>query len=178
MKNTEELKLIRDLKRNRENSYERAIEMYGDKLLKIVYLIIKDLAISEEIVQETFLKVFKNIHSFKGNSSLYTWIYQIALNLSRDHLRRNVEFPIYNEYIGSEANIEDTIINDENREILKKQISKLNDIYRESIILFYFEEMSISEISEVLEEKEGTIKSRLSRARSILRESMEEEEMI
>lgn len=178
MKNTEELKLIRDLKRNRENSYERAIEMYGDKLLKIVYLIIKDLAISEEIVQETFLKVFKNIHSFKGNSSLYTWIYQIALNLSRDHLRRNVGFPIYNEYIGSEANIEDTIINDENREILKKQISKLNDIYRESIILFYFEEMSISEISEVLEEKEGTIKSRLSRARSILRESMEEEEMI
>lgn len=178
MKNTEELKLIRDLKKNNENAYERAIELYGDKLLKTVYLIVKDLVIAEDIVQETFLKVFKNIYSFKGNSLLYTWIYQIALNLSRDHLRRNVEFPIYNEHIGSEENIEDTIINDENRELLKKQISKLNDIYRESIILFYFEDMSIKEISKVLEEKEGTIKSRLSRARSILRESMQEEEMI
>lgn len=177
LNNRETEKLIKNLKRNRESAYEKVLELYGDKLLKTSYLILKDLDMAEDIVQETFIKVFKNINSFKGNSSLYTWIYKIALNLCRDKLRRETELPIFDDYLEASENIEDIIINNENKEMLKKHLSNLNTIYREALILFYFEDMSIKEISVVLEEKEGTIKSRLSRGRVILREYMDKEEV-
>lgn len=177
LNNREMAKLIKSLKKNRESAYEKVLELYGDKLLKTSYLILKDLDMAEDIVQETFIKVFQNINSFKENSSLYTWIYKIALNLCRDKLRRETELPIFYEYLESGENIEDIIIDNENKEVLSKHLSDLNAIYRDSLILFYFEDMSIKEISEVLEEKEGTVKSRLSGGRVILKELMDKEEV-
>jgi len=76
-----EKRLIKKLKKGKEEAYKEVLDLYGNRLLKTCYLILKDKDEAEDIVQETFLKVFRQIGAFKGDSSIYTWIYQIAINL-------------------------------------------------------------------------------------------------
>lgn len=167
-----EEKLIKALKRGKEEAYNELINTYGNKLLKTCFLIIKDEKEAEDIVQETFIKVFKHIKNFKGNSSIYTWIYKIAQNTIIDRYRNNIITIPYEDYNDSEDNIEEIVIDKENKAILKEELNKINFIYKQVLVLFYFDEFSIREISEILDEKEGTIKSKLSRGRKILGENL------
>ncbi|HBV68475.1 MAG TPA: hypothetical protein DEF04_10020 [Clostridiales bacterium] len=171
MKVAEKL-LIRELKRGREDAYKQLVEEYGNRLLRTCYLILRDREEAEDVVQETFVRVFRKIEEFRGESGLYTWIYTIALNLSRDRLRKRMDFSIFeNERIcniNSEIHIEKVI----DRDLLKRELDEISPIYREVLVLFYFEELSVKEISQLLDEKEGTVKSKLSRGRNILKESL------
>ena len=164
--------LIKNLKQGREDAYRQLVEEYGNKLLKTCYLILKDKEEAEDVVQETFIRVFNKIDTFKEKSGLYTWIYAIALNLSRDRMRMKQDMlELNDEMIGNndlEAQVEMNI----DRELLRKGIFEMNSLYREVLVLFYFEELSIKEISNLLNEKEGTIKSKLFRGRNILKESL------
>lgn len=164
--------LIKNLKKGREDAYRQIVEEYGNRLLRTCYLILKDREEAEDVVQETFIKVFRNIDSFRENSNLYTWIYTIALNLSRDRLRKKQDmFTIEVDLVGNndvEYEVEKSI----DKELLRKELFEINSLYREVLVLFYFEELSIKEISNLLNEKEGTIKSKLSRGRNILKESL------
>jgi len=164
--------LIKNLKQGKEDAYRQLVEEYGNKLFKTCCLILKDREEAEDVVQETFIRVFNKIDTFKEKSGLYTWIYAIALNLSRDRMRVKQDMlELKDELIGNndlEAQVEMNI----DRELLRKEIFGMNSIYREVLVLFYFEELSIKEISNLLNEKEGTIKSKLSRGRNILRESL------
>ncbi len=169
---TAEKLLIKNLKRGREEAYRQLIEEYGNKLLRTCYLILNDREEAEDVVQETFIKVFNKIDTFKEKSGLYTWIYAIALNLSRDRMRTKQDMlELKDEWIGNddvELHVEINI----DREQLRKEIFEMNSLYREVLVLFYYEELSIREISNLLNEKEGTIKSKLSRGRNMLKESL------
>lgn len=164
--------LIKNLKKGREDAYRQLVEEYGNKLLKTCYLILRDREEAEDVVQETFIRVFSKIDTFKEKSGLYTWIYAIALNLSRDKMRvRQDMLELKDELIGNndlEAQVEMNI----DKELLRKEIFEMNSLYREVLVLFYFEELSIKEISNLLNEREGTIKSKLFRGRNILKESL------
>ncbi len=170
-----EKELINNLKKGSEIAYKEVIDLYGDQLLRTCYLILKNKEDAEDVVQETLIRVFKNIKNFREDSKLYTWIYQIALNLSRDILRKKVDFlSLKDEWIGGEdphLDIEKTI----DKELLKDGLKALSPIYNEVLVLFYLREFSIKEISQMLETNEGTIKSRLSRARTILKNDLEKE---
>ena len=164
--------LIKNLKQGKEDAYRQLVEEYGNKLFKTCCLILKDREEAEDVVQETFIRVFNKIDTFKEMSGLYTWIYAIALNLSRDRMRMKQDtLELRDELIGSD-NLEAQVESSIDRELLRKEIFEMNSIYREVLVLFYFEEFSIKEISNLLNEKEGTIKSKLSRGRNILRESL------
>jgi RNA polymerase sigma-70 factor (ECF subfamily) len=164
--------LIKNLKKGREDAYRQLVDEYGNKLLRTCYLILKDREEAEDVVQETFIKVFKKIDTFKEKSGLYTWIYSIALNLSRDKMRiKQDTLTLIDEWIGND-DVESHVEMKIDRELLRKEIFEMNSLYREVLVLFYFEEFSIKEISNLLNEKEGTIKSKLSRGRNILRESL------
>lgn len=164
--------LIRNLRKGREEAYRQVIEEYGNKLLKTCYLILKDREEAEDVVQETFIKVFKKIDTFKEKSGLYTWIYAIALNISRDRMRMKQDIlELKDEWIGND-NVESQVEMNIDKELLRKEIFEMNSLYREVLVLFYFEELSIKEISNLLNEKEGTIKSKLFRGRNILKESL------
>lgn len=168
-----EKELIRKLKKGNEDAYIYLLDTYGSRLLKTCYLVLKDEKEAEDVVQETFLRVFSQINSFRENSSLYTWVYRIALNLCKDKRKTIREFEIYEDIVESKERVEDVVFDNIDREILRKELFNLNSIYKEILILFYFEELSIREISQILEEKEGTIKSRLSRGRLILKDAIE-----
>lgn len=171
-KNTER-DLIKRLKRRDEKAYEDVLDLYGNRLFKTCYLILKDEKEAEDVVQETYLRLFNNIDKFKGKSSLYTWIYRIALNISKDKLRTSNDFFLLDEFLESDEMVEQEVLDIIDREVLRKELFNLDHIYKEVLILFYFEELSIKEIMDILDEKEGTIKSRLSRGRILLREKIE-----
>ena len=167
-----EKELIKMLKKGKEEAYYELINLYGNKLLRTCYLMIKDEKESEDIVQETFINVFKYIKNFKGESSLYTWIYRISQNITKDRLKTKVTIvPYEDNEIESNSPENITIINID-REALRTELDKLSFIYKQVLVLFYFDDLSIKEISEILDEKEGTIKSKLSRGRNLLREAL------
>lgn len=164
--------LIKNLKKGREDAYRQVVEEYGNRLLRTCYLILKDREEAEDVVQETFIKVFQKMDSFRENSNLYTWIYTIALNLSRDRLRKKQDMlTLEDEWVGNN-DVEYEVEKGVDRELLRKELFAINSLYREVLVLFYFEELSVKEISNLLNEKEGTIKSKLSRGRNILKESL------
>ncbi len=126
----------------------------------------------EDILQETFLKAFKNIDSFKGNSGYYTWVYSIARNLSIDEFRKRK-----NEFNRSSIPVEEFEIEsdeftvDDNREeilMLRKAISELPELLRSVVIMKIMDGMNYSEISEVLDVNQQTLKNRMYRARKEL----------
>lgn len=164
--------LIKNLKKGKEEAYRQLIEEYGNKLLRTCYLILKNKEEAEDLVQETFIKVFNKIDTFEEKSGLYTWIYAIALNLCRDRMRAKEDFiELKDQLIGNE-DVEAQIEINIDRELLRKEIFEMNPLYREILVLFYYEDLSIREISNLLDEKEGTIKSKLSRGRNILKEGL------
>lgn len=166
--------LIKNLKNKKEEAYIEIINLYGNKLLKTLYLMTKDEKEAEDIVQETFIKVFKYIDNFRGDSSIYTWIYKIAQNIVKDRLSSKISTIPYEDIEFASENTEDISIKNIDKEILRMELDNLKFIYKQVIILFYFEELSIKEIAAILEEKEGTIKSKLSRARVLLKKALEE----
>nr|WP_281420238.1 RNA polymerase sigma factor [Tissierella simiarum] len=169
-----EKNLIKELKKGKEEAYVSLLKNYGNRLIKTCYLMLKDEKDAEDIVQETFIKVFSHINSFKGASSLYTWIYRIAINLCKDRLKTKREYLPYEEWIETEDSVEEIVLLSIDIDNLRKALWSLSPIYNEVLILFYFEELSIKEIGEILDEKEGTVKSKLSRGRMALKKALEE----
>lgn len=158
---------------NRDDSaFETLMDRYGSRLLKVCYLFLRENSLAEDAVQEVFIQIYKSIHRFNHKASLYTWIYKIAINKCRDILRKHEEYYVPTDIglITSDTDLEQETLLQLKRGSIREIVSKLPPLYREVVILFYFEDLSIKEISAILEEKENTIKSRLLRARNILKE--------
>lgn len=164
--------LIKGLKKGKEDAYRQVVCDCGNKLLGTCFLMLGNREEAEDVVQETFIRVFEKIGDFKENSGLYTWIYTIALNLSRDRLRKRADLLVLQDEWPGDDDVESYVEGSIDREILKNELFKLHPMYMEVMVLFYFEELSIREISILLNEKEGTIKSRLSRGRNILKDNL------
>jgi RNA polymerase sigma-70 factor (ECF subfamily) len=126
------------------------------------------------VSQETFFKAFRSIHEFSGRANVGTWLYRIAVNESLQHLRRNKAArwkPLSTEPVdGSVSASERT----QQHEILERAIAMLAPELRAILVLRETEDLSYSEISETLQISEGTVASRISRARQELRERLEE----
>lgn len=150
---------------------ERIVNEYGDALLRMCFLYLKDHAIAEDAVQETFLRAFRHQDGFRGESSVKTWITRIAINVCKDMLtdpwtrhRSDGELPV-------EAAPEPDI-SSEDRYVISDKIANLPPKYKEVILLHYYQELKLGEIAEILGESEATIKTRLKRARDRLRSEL------
>lgn len=164
--------LVEGIINREESAFEMLMSMYGDRLFKVCCLILKETSLAEDVVQEVFIQIYKSIYSFNHRSSLYTWIYKITINKCRDMLKKheNYNMPLDMEQIIDDTDIENETLERLKRDNIREIVSMLPPIYREIVILFYFEDLSIKEISMILKEKENTIKSRLLRARNILKD--------
>lgn len=126
----------------------------------------------EDIVQETFIKAWKNRENFKGNSQIRTWLYRIAMNCCYDYLKKN-------QPMGQGEDV-DTLPVESSDDLEVKQIidlglSKMSGEQRESFVLFYKMGLTQKEIAELREIPEGTVKSQLFSAREIFSKVMEKE---
>ncbi len=144
------------------------VDEYGDSLLRMCFLYLKDIHLAEDAVQDTFIKVYKNYTNFKGDSEEKTWVIRIAINICKNYLRsswwKRIDEAAVLESITA-SNSTDTLED----EALLLEIMKLSPKYKEVILLFYYQDMKIREISETLSIHEATVSVRLMRAREILK---------
>lgn len=158
---------------------DEIMNTYGQEILQLSFSYVKNKELAEDLTQEIFVKCYRSLHTFGGKAKFRTWLWRIAANHCRDYLKswynKNVITsdyqPIYDS-VPSES-VEETIIQEEQDEQLAAAVMALPIDYREVIYLFYFEEMTIKEISSVIEVKENTIKTRLKRAKELLKQRLE-----
>ena len=180
--------LVQRAKDDDRDAMRQLIERYQRRLLGVVIGVVKNPEDAREVVQETFVRVFRNLDGFKGDSSFYTWVYRIAVNLSIDHQRREakrtaVEFdeniPTSDDPIGWGGetlgrNPFDHVRSRELGEKIFEAIEGLTPNHRAVILLREIEGFSYEEISEVLECSMGTVMSRLHYARKRLQSLLTE----
>jgi RNA polymerase sigma-70 factor (ECF subfamily) len=166
---------------------EIMIERYKTPLYRFCHHLTSNKYDCEDLFQETWVRVVKNINSFDQDKNFETWLCTIAVNCYKDRYRRSKRWlNRIKDYFTNEdkeqemenaasldPSPEEQIVAVEMRESLREQINKLDDIYKLPIILFYFKNMCHNDISEVLGIPVGTVKSRLNTGRSKLKAMME-----
>jgi len=183
----EEDALLTGLCHGDDLAYEILIQRYQQPVYNLVCRLMNDPSDAADIVQEVFLKVFRNIRSFRGGSSLKTWIYRIAVNEAYNHRRwysrhQRQEVPIAPEE-GAQAYADsladpgrtpfDQALDQETRALVEQALEKLNPKFRAAVVLRDIEDLSYEEIAAVLEISLGTVKSRILRGRESLRKVLE-----
>ncbi len=184
----EEEALVAGLRLGAEESYETLITKYQQPVYSLVCRLMSDPADTSDVVQEVFLKIFRNIGHFRGGSSLKTWIYRIAVNEAHNHRRwfsrhqgPEVGFVSGEDTLGPhEENFADPgrspfdlALNHETRVLVEDALAKLNPKFRAAVVLRDIEDLSYEEIAAVLDVSLGTVKSRILRGRDALRKILE-----
>ncbi|MFC5468486.1 sigma-70 family RNA polymerase sigma factor [Cohnella suwonensis] len=165
-----------------EAALHALMERYGDEMTRTAYLLTRDRQAAEEATMDAFVQAFGRIRQLKHPDKLRSWLLRIVANRCRMRMRawswRRV-FPFADVdrlSVATATDPENLLLAEWRSERLSDAILRLDYKYREPIVLYYFNEMSVSEIAEQTSEKENTIKSRLARARAKLKEWLEEEE--
>ncbi len=175
--------------RNRDEAAIRAIiRQNNQRLFRIVRAIVKDDAEAEDIVHETYIRAFTGLGKFRGDSRISTWLTRIAINEAYGRLRRRrptVEFDSIDEAQIPDAEIipfpswaaqgdpERTMARHEINQILERAIDALPEAFRIVLVARLVEEMSIEETASLLGLRPETVKTRLHRARALLRADLE-----
>ena len=168
------------------NSFSILVEKYQNMVFGLALKMLKHREESEEVSQDTFIKVYKNLSKFHGESKFSTWVYRITYNTCLDRIKKNSKYnndveinDITLNQIYQTESIYDSLENKERSKIIKECINKLPEEERVIMHLFYFEELSLKEIVEIVSMTEGNVKVKLFRARkklfSIFKESVEPE---
>jgi RNA polymerase sigma-70 factor (ECF subfamily) len=183
----EDLRLVEGLREGSERSYEDLIGRFQQPVYTLALRLLNDQSEASDVVQEVFLKVFRNIGSFRGQSTLKTWIYRITVNEAHNarrwffrHRRREVELDTNPE----EARNWKEIIPDRSRSpfevafdreqhvMIEAALEKINPIFREAVVLRDITDLAYEEIAEILGVSLGTVKSRILRGREALRDEL------
>ena len=180
---------MRDLRRQDEDAFEEMVNKYQHRVFNIVYRVLGDREEAEDVAQEVFVAVFKHVDGFRGDSKFSTWLFRIATNRAKNRVkylaRRNhqkhqdiddtPESNIEENPVGGKTSRPDKkAMGNELQEIVQEGLQELNDKHRTVIVLRDVENLTYTEISEVLEVAEGTVKSRLYRARSQLKDFVDD----
>lgn len=168
--------------RSKEAILEDLMARYGTKVVRLAYTYVKDRAKAEDIAQDVFIKCFEKIDQFRGESGLQTWVYRITVNLCKDYLKswhvRHVFFGAKKTEIApiTEATPEASFLTRTEQRRLSEFVLGLPIKYREIIIFYYYEDLSVQEIALMTDLQENTVKTRLRRARLKLRQMYERSE--
>lgn len=162
---------------DRAAALEALMETYGTRILHLAYSYLRDRHLAEDVAQEVFIRAYRNWQEFRGESSVYTWLYRITVNLCKDKkrsawLRRfflTAEDGRFEEPVeGPEPQVAER----EGQQELLAQVLALPEIYREVLFLHYYEDFSVTEISDLIGLNANTVKTRLRRGRQLLKERL------
>ena len=180
----DDLRLIEGLRAAEESAYEELIQRFQGPVYNLAWRLLNDPADAGDVVQEVFLKIFRNVGSFRGDSTLRTWVYRIAVNESHNRRRwlfrhRRGETGIEESYDDSDVRERplmdegetpfDFTVNREAQILLEEGLEAINPVFRAALVLREMEDLSYEEIAAVLEVSIGTVKSRILRGRDALR---------
>jgi RNA polymerase sigma-70 factor, ECF subfamily len=157
------------------SAFESIVRRWQGPLINLAYRFCRDRDRAEDMAQEAFLRAYRTLHQWRGDSAFSTWLFALATNLFRSELRR---IPAFTESLDDIVEPKDPrpidggLEQERRDEIIRRAVAALPPIYRDAMILFYFHEMDIPSASRSLSLPEGTVKARLSRGREILRSKL------
>lgn len=151
--------------------YFVVVERYQAKLSRYINSIVHDHTKAVDILQETFIKAFINLRSFDNKKKFSSWIYRIAHNEAINAIKKNNKEVSFEEDfdIQSDENITDNFEKKEIASKVEKCISKMSLIYSEPLVLYSIEDKSYEEISDILRIPMGTVATRISRAKILMK---------
>ena len=157
-----------DSAQNHDCEFERLVHEHQKKLLRMCYLYLRDKTLAEDAVQETFIKVYRNMQSFRGESSEKTWLMKIAMNTCHD-IHRSNWFKMIDPRYTPDMLPEASEPFDQKEEDLVAEIMQLPLKLREVILLYYYQDMTVTEIADSLGISQSSVSGRLKRGRDKLR---------
>jgi RNA polymerase sigma-70 factor (ECF subfamily) len=184
----EEAPLVAELQAGSEEAFTYLLGVYQNPVFNLVAHILENPAEAADVLQEVFIKVFKGIRQFHGDSSLKTWIYRIAVHEASNHRRgwsrRHWHEPLSIDDSGAESVLSAAEVRAsgetpyrlleqaERQELLRRALASLAQPYRAVVVLREIEGLAYDEIAQVTGVAEGTVKSRLMRGRELLRRKL------
>jgi RNA polymerase sigma-70 factor (ECF subfamily) len=186
--------LIEQYRKGDSAAIERLVLKYQNRIYNVILKICADPEDAAELTQETFVKVIENLDRFEGRSGLYTWTFRIAVNLTLNYCQRNSKLAfrsldaehdqqddgkvkqVLKDFLSDDSS-PDPAAEAQNKELYRiaaKALMELDETHRAVIVLRDIEGMSYARIAEILDIELGTVRSRLSRARSKMRDILED----
>ena len=180
-----DLGLVKRAKAGDYQAFDLLVLKYQSRLISTAFKFVKDLQIAEDLVQDSFIKSFKSIDSFREDSTFYTWIYRITVNTSKNYLvSKKRKGEILQTDISKEENFiiepidKDTPENlfhaSQLRNIIIESLNRLGEDTKTALTLREFDGLSYEQIAEVVNCPVGTVRSRIFRGREVIDEAIKE----
>lgn len=170
--------LVEQVQKGDKNAFNLLVKKYQQKVMNLVSRYVKNQADVADVTQETFIKAYRALANFRGESQFYTWLYRIAVNTAKNHLMagsrkppgsdievEEAEFYDSGEALRENASPEKLLLTNEIRELIFKTIDQLPEELRIAIHLRELDGLSYEEIANVMDCPVGTVRSRIFRAR-------------
>jgi len=180
-----DLELVRRAQRGERAAFDLLVLRYQHKVIKLVARLLRDPAEAEDVAQEAFVKAYRALASFRGDSAFYTWLYRIAVNTARNAMASRQRRPLDYEAELSDSeqsNVESrlrhsdtpeaSVLSEEIRETVNRAVADLPEDLRTAIILREVEGLSYEEIAAAMDCPVGTVRSRIFRAREAIDRSL------
>lgn len=177
--------LVRLARGGDSRAFDALVRKYQHRILNLIGRYVSDRAAAHDVAQEAFLKAWRGLARFRGDSQFYTWLYRIAVNTAKNHLAaefRRREQPLPAAAVGEELTVEDLQVDPDTPEqeyqarqlgaAVNHALAELSEELRTAIALREIENMSYEEIAYVMECPVGTVRSRIFRARQALDEAL------
>ena len=156
----------------KEMHLEQLMNQYGDSLLRLCYLYLKDAALAQDAVQDTFVKVWKKIDTFEGRCSEKTWLCRIAINTCKDYRKSR-----WLRFVDMRRSIDEIPLPIQPVELVVRDVytavMALPEKYRVCVLLYYWQQMTLEEAAEVLGISKSTVHYRLEKAKEMLKAELE-----
>jgi RNA polymerase sigma-70 factor, ECF subfamily len=178
-------KRIKQVIKGDQDAFAEIVEIYSNSIYQLGYRMLGNRHEAEDIAQEAFIRAYVNIKSFNQDLKFSTWLFRIATNLCIDRIRKKKPdyyldaevsgtdgLTMYSQLSSKDPLPEKELESLELQESVQKEILKLPEKYRSVIVLKYIEELSLNEISEILDLPLGTVKTRIHRGREALRQQL------
>ena len=190
-----DLELVQKFQREHDQSaFDQLVERHSDRAFQLAYSILQNRQDAEEVVQDAFIRIYRSLSNFRGDSQFSTWMYRIVVNLCNNKFRWNkvrganctisIDAPLSNaegdddlrlELPSSDASPNEQAEFADLRERLEKAMATLPESYRTAVMLRNVQQLDYEEIAKILDCAVGTVKSRINRGRELLRQALKGE---
>lgn len=174
--------IIQKVIKGQQEYFSILVERYKDRIYTMAYNYTNSTSEAEDLAQEVFVKIYKKLSYFNARSKFSTWVYKVCMNVCVDWHRKNKKWKmiqlkqktedLFEDLDAKSLQVEDIVINNENREVFNRILMNLKEQYKFAIILYYCQGVSIAQISEILGMPEKTVYTRIRRGRKQLSDLM------
>jgi RNA polymerase sigma factor (sigma-70 family) len=177
MEHATDEQLIEQIRHGHPDAYRVLVERHKSYIYTLVYRMVEHKETAEDLTQETFVKLFRSLHLFRGDSQFTTWLYRMTINLVTDHLRSQRKKPyqaffdkVKGWFIEPEEQPEEKLLHKEEQQRMQQLLSELPDKYKLILYLYHYKQLSYQEMSTVTGLPVKTIETRLYRGKALLKE--------